>query len=308
MVAEHLVVWLVHDRDDIGIRLHGRCANVALLRVIPRRSVTTVAVTHEMIRPPHRQKVGRWRTWIPTIESALVDFGRDLHVILILVLLWFLVIVIVSTHHRLLLVLLLLMQLVIPSTGGLLRVDLSRWLAFVSIIILEIRLIYFLPQTAQVRLNLLRFHRVDSHAIVGARINDGSYTWIVALSRLAQLVDLLIILVKDLSELPQHVMVFVAAILITTTQVALIKSEELLFENIQLVLDVLNISAKRCLNIDVCAPSNLCEPLLDRLPDFLGELESCHTVLDLHIGRVEVDTEDDFGVSGEHRLRQNLRQ
>lgn len=308
MVAEHLVVWLVHDRDDIGIRLHGRRANIALLRVIPRRSVTTVAVAHEVVRPPHRQKVGRWRTWIPTIESALVDFGGDLHVILILVLLWFLVIVIVSTHHRLLLMLLLLMQLVIPSTGGLLRVDLSRWLALVCIIIIEVRLIYFLPQTAQVRLNLLRFHRVNSHAIVGARIDNGSCTWIVALSGLAQLVDLLIILVKDLSELPQHVMVVTAAILITTTQVALVKSEELLFENVELVLDVLNISAKRRLNVDVGAPSNLCEPLLNCLPDLLRELESCHTVLDLHIGRVEIDAEDDFGVGREHRLRQNFGQ
>ena len=226
MINKHLVVWFVHDRDDIGISLQGRRANVAFFRVIPRRSVTTVGVPSQVVRPPHRQKVGRWRTWIPTIESALVDFGRDCHEVLLVHLL-FLVIVVVSIHHRLILML-VLSQFVVPSTRVFLRVDLSRWLALVSIIIIEIRLIYFLPQTTQVRLNLLSFHRVYSHAIVGTRINDSSCARIVALRGLPQLIDLLVILVKDLSKLPQHVMIVTAAILITT-HMSLVKSEELLF-------------------------------------------------------------------------------
>ena len=82
--------------------------------------------------------------------------------------------------------LLLLLKLKMWSTCCLLGVDLNRRLAVVNIVIFKICLLYFLSQATQVRLNLLSFHCVDSHTIVGTWVNYGSTcAWIIALSRLS---------------------------------------------------------------------------------------------------------------------------
>ena len=90
--------------------------------------------------------------------------------------------------------------------------------------------------------------------------------------------------------------------------VVLIKSEELLLEQAELVLNVLHISTKGCLQVDILPSTYLGETLLYGLSDLLGELEGGDTVLQLDVGRIEVDTEQDFGVRGQHGLIQNLCQ
>ena len=80
----------------------------------------------------------------------------------------------------------------------------------------------------------------------------------------------------------------------------LFESEKLLLEDCELILDILNVSAEGTLNFHALTATNLGQPLLDSLSNFLRELQSCHAVFDLDVGRVEVNAKDNFGICREH--------
>ena len=85
------------------------------------------------------------------------------------------------------------------------------------------------------------------------------------------------------------------AILIESV-VVLVQPEKLLLEDIKLVFNVLDISPKCCLHVHICPPANLSQTLLNCFSDLLGELECCHTVLNLDIRGIQIDAEDNFCV------------
>ena len=78
--------------------------------------------------------------------------------------------------------------------------------------------------------------------------------------------------------------------------IRLIQSKELLLENVKFIFNVLHISAKGRLDVDIGPPAKFRQSLLDRLSDLLREFESRHTVLDLHVGGVQVHAKDHFCV------------
>ena len=78
--------------------------------------------------------------------------------------------------------------------------------------------------------------------------------------------------------------------------VVLVQPEKLLLEYIKLVFNVLDISTECCLHVHICPPTDLSQTLLNCFSDFLGELECCHTVFNLYICGIQIDTEDNFCV------------
>ena len=119
------------------------------------------------------------------------------------------------------------------------------------------------------------------------------------------MVYFLVILVQYLSKLPQNWVVSPAVVTLPVFGL-LVHFDELLLQNCQFVLYVLHITSKSRLDIEILSSSNLGQTLLNGLANLLGKFQSRHTVLYLHICRVQVCAEDHFGLRREHGLANNL--
>ena len=113
------------------------------------------------------------------------------------------------------------------------------------------------------------------------------------------MVYFLVILVQYLSKLPQNRVIYPAVVTFPFFGL-LVHFDELLLQNCQFVLYVLHITSKSRLNIEILSSSNLGQTLLNGLANLLGKFQSRHTVLYLHICRVQVCAEDNFGLRREH--------
>ena len=158
----------------------------------------------------------------------------------------------------------------------------------------DVGLLDLLSQASQVSLDLLSLLRISFHAMISTlRFTRCE----VPLSWLAQKVELLVILVEYLCKLAQD-MVFSRdcfTIGATIWQVLIIEPEELLFENVQLVLYILDVSTEGSFNIDGLSPTHPWHSLLDGLADLCSEFERCHAMFNLNICCVQIGAEDDFG-------------
>ena len=115
------------------------------------------------------------------------------------------------------------------------------------------------------------------------------------------MVNFLVILVQYLSELPQNRVIYPAVVTLPVFGL-LVHLDELLLQNCQFVLYVLHVSSKGRLDIEILSTANFGQALLDSLTNLLREFQSRHTVLYLHICRVQVCAEDHFGLRREHGL------
>lgn len=88
----------------------------------------------------------------------------------------------------------------------------------------------------------------------------------------------------------------------------LVHAEKFLFEDVELVLDILHVPPEVCFNIECLATANLCKSFLDCLSDFLREFQCCDAVSDLNVRGVQVDAEDHFCTGREHGLTKDLGQ
>ena len=115
------------------------------------------------------------------------------------------------------------------------------------------------------------------------------------------MVHFLVILIQYLSKLSQN---WVISPTVMTFAIfgLLVHLDELLLQNCQFILYVLYIASKGCLDIEILSSTDLGQSLLNGLTNLLGEFQSRHTVLNLHICRVQVCAEDNFGLRREHRL------